>query len=118
MRTVIFYQTPSGRAPALEFLTALGPKQRKKIALLLESVERDQRVAAKYMKKLAGTGGLWELRAAYGGDAFRLLGFFDGPMLMVVVSGFMKKTEHIPIPEIALAEQRRRDYLRRKEQAS
>lgn len=118
MRTVIFYQTPSGRAPALEFLNALGPKQRKKIALVLESVEREPRVSIKYMKKLAGTDGLWELRAAYGGDAFRLLGFFDGPMLVVVVSGFMKKTERTPVPEIELAEQRRRDYLRRKEQAS
>lgn len=68
----------------------------------------------RFLKKLAGTAGLWEVRVSYGGDAFRLLCFFDGADLVVLVSGFVKKTESIPSREIATAEQRRRDYLRRK----
>jgi phage-related protein len=54
------------------------------------------------------------LRTQQGGDAFRLLGFFDGPMVVVLVSAFAKKTEQTPMLEIELAQQRRRDYLGRR----
>ncbi len=73
-----------------------------------------ERVPAQYFKKLRGTEDLWEVRAQHGGDAFRLLGFFDGPRLLVLVSGFAKKAEKVPRQELALAEERRRDYLSRK----
>jgi phage-related protein len=77
-------------------------------------VEEMERVPAQCFKKLSGTEDLWEVRAQHGGDTFRLLGFFDGPQLVVMVSGFVKKTEKVPRQELALAEERRRDYLSRK----
>ena len=39
---------------------------------------------------------------------------FDGSRLVVLVSGFAKKTQKTPLQEIARAEERRRDYLSRK----
>lgn len=114
MRTIGFYQTWSGRSPAFEFVNALPLKQKNKIAWVLGIVMRERIVPAQYLKKLADTEDLWEVRAEYGGDAFRLLGFFDGPALLVLVSGFAKKTEQTPAAEIALAAQRRRDYFTRK----
>jgi len=45
-----------------------------------------------------------------------LLGFFDGPKLIVLTSGFAKKTNKVPKQEIETAEERKRDYYRRKEQ--
>lgn len=69
---------------------------------------------SQYFKKLTATDDLWEVRAQHGGDTFRLLGFFDGPRLLVVVSGFAKKAERVPRQEVALAEERRREYLGRK----
>ena len=66
------------------------------------------------VKKLEGTDELWEVRAESGGDAFRLLGFWDAGWLVVLTNGFAKKTQKTPAREIELAEQRKRDYLNRK----
>lgn len=116
MREIVFYETWSGRSPAFDFMDRLSRKQRDKVAWVLGIVMRERIVPTQYLKKLTATEGLWEVRAEYGGDAFRLLGFFDGPIFLVLVSGFAKKTEHTPASEIALATDRRRDYFRRKAQ--
>jgi phage-related protein len=116
MRTIVFYQTWSGRSPAVEFVDQQPRKQRDKISWVLGIVMRERIVPPQYLKKLTDTGGLWEVRVEYGGEAFRLLGFFDGPAFLILVSGFAKKTEHTPASEISLAAERRRDYFRRKDQ--
>jgi phage-related protein len=63
---------------------------------------------------LEGTDQLWEVRAEFGGDAFRLLGFWDEGWLIILTNGFAKKTQKTPEREIALAEQRKRDHLSRR----
>jgi phage-related protein len=74
------------------------------------------RVPEQYLKKLEGTDGLWEVRAEFGGDAFRLLGFWEAGRLIILTNGFAKKTQKTPQRELAIADQRRRDYLNRKKQ--
>lgn len=71
-------------------------------------------VPKQYFKKLEGTDDLWEVRAEFGGDAFRLLGFWDAGRLVVLTNGFAKTTQKTPAREIELAEQRKRDHLNRK----
>ena len=114
MREVYFYQTWSGRSPAEQFILSLTVRQRDKILAALDAIERDEAVPAELFKKLPGTAGLWEVRVQHAGDAFRLLGFLDGPRLVVLVSGFTKKTQKLPAEEIAVAQDRRREYHRRK----
>lgn len=116
MREIVFYETWSGRSPAFDFVDRLPRKQKDKVAWVLGIVMRERIVPTQYLKKLTDTEGLWEVRAEYGGDAFRLLGFFDDSTFLILVSGFVKKTEHTPASEIALATDRRRDYFRRKAQ--
>ena len=80
-------------------------------------VVRDlEQVPTQYLKKLKSTDDIWEVRATLGNNIFRLLGFFDGPKLIVLTSGFAKKTNKVPKQEIETAEERKRDYYRRKEQ--
>lgn len=69
-----------------------------------------------YFKKLEGTDNLWEVRAEFGGDAFRLLGFWDAGSFVILTNGFVKKTQKTPEREIAMAEQRKRDHLNRRKQ--
>lgn len=114
MRELRFYRTASGRSPVEEFLDALPGKQAQKVVWVLRLVEELDAVPAQYFQKMSGTEELWEVRAQQGGDTFRLLGFFDGPSRVVLVSGFAKKTRKTPKREIARAEERRRDYLSRK----
>lgn len=114
MREIEFYRTASGRCPVQEFIHALPGDAADRVANALEATREMERVPERYLKKLSGTGGLWEVRARHGGNAYRLLGFFEGGRLVVLVSGFAKKTEEVPAREIALAQQRRRDYQERK----
>ena len=97
-----------------EFLDSLGPKQAQKVTWTLQVVKDLPMVPKQYFKKLEGTDDLWEVRAEFGGDAFRLLGFMAAGRLVVLTNGFAKKTQKTPAREIELAEQRKRDYLNRK----
>lgn len=114
MRKVRFYRTPSGQCPAQDFLDSLSGKQAQKVVWVLRLVEELESVPAQYLKKLGGTEDLWEMRAQHGGDTFRMLGFFEPPEVMVLTSGFAKKSEKIPRREIEVAEARRREYLGRR----
>lgn len=114
MREIVLYRTHSGRSPVSEFIRSLSREQKEKVTAVLRRLERDGRVPPQYFKKLHGTDGLWEVRAEVRGDGFRLLGFFDGPVLVVLVSGFAKKTEQVPRSEIGTAHARRQEYFRRK----
>ena len=115
MREVSFYRTKSGDCPVEEFLDALNGKQVQKVVWVLRLVEQLDPVPSQYLKKLVDTDGLWEVRAQHGGDAFRLLGFFDGPRFLAVC-GFAKKTEKTPRQELEVAEARRQDYLSRRKE--
>ncbi|MBM3422739.1 MAG: type II toxin-antitoxin system RelE/ParE family toxin [Chlorobi bacterium] len=58
--------------------------------------------------------GIWEVRAAQGNNEFRLPGFFDDGNLVILTNRFAKKSQKTPLEQITLAEQRKNDYLRRK----
>ena len=115
MREIQFYRTATGGCPVEEFLDGLGPKQAQKVAWVLQVVRELPMVPKQYFKKLDGTDDLWEVRADFGGDAFRLLAFWDAGQLIILTNAFSKKTQRTPAREINLAEQRKCDYLNRKQ---
>jgi len=84
--------------------------------LVPKSREDLEQVPTQYLKKLITTDDIWEVRSTIGNNTFRLLGFFDGPRLIVITSGFSKKTNKVPKQEIETAEERKQDYYRRKGQ--
>lgn len=71
-------------------------------------------VPSQYFKKLVNTDDIWEIRVQVGRNTFRLLGFFDGSKLVILNHAFAKNSQKIPKSGIAIAEQRKRDYFRRK----
>ena len=115
MKQVQFYRTSSGRCPVEVFLDSLTGKQAQKVIWVLRLIEELDTVPRQYFKKLVNTDGLWEVRIQFGGNIFRLLGFLDGDELLILTSGFAKKTQKTPRKEIATAEQRKRDYLNRRQ---
>lgn len=100
-----------------EFLDSLPDKDGQKVAWVLRLVERLDRVPEQHLKKLVGTEDLWEIRAQAGGNSYRLLGFFDGPSLLILTGGFSKKQQKTPRREIEIAQQRRSDYFERSRRA-
>lgn len=96
------------------FLETLSGKQAQKAAWVLNLVEELDVVPAQYFQKMVSTDDLWEVRIRTGGNIFRFLGFFDGPTLVVLAHAFQKKTQKTPRQAIGTAEERKRDYFRRK----
>lgn len=116
MREIIFYRTEGGQCPVERFLDSLSSQQAKKVAWVLRLVEELDSVPGQYFRKLVNTEGIWEVRVSFGGNIFRLLGFLWGSRFVVLVHGFQKKTRDTPPQDIGVAEERKRDYLLRKEQ--
>ena len=114
MREVSFYRTTSGHCPVEEFLDSLNARQSTKVTWILRLIEDLEFVPKQYFKKLVNTDDIWEIRVNVGRDTFRLLSFFDDPNLIVINHAFAKQTRKIPRSDIRLAEQRKRDYFRRK----
>ena len=114
VRTIQFYRTDTGKCPVELFLDSLSDKQAQKVTWVMRLIERLDHIPQRYLKKLTGTKDLWEIRTQFGGEDFRFLGFFNGPTLLILTSGFSKKRQKIPLREIELAQKRRDDYIRRK----
>ena len=49
---------------------------------------------------MEGTDGLYEIRITLSSDIFRVFCFFDKGQLVVLLSGFQKKTQKTPKKEI------------------
>ena len=115
MKEIKFYKTQTGNIPVEEFLDSLPSKYAQKVAWVLELVEKLDQVPVQYFKKLKSTDDIWEVRARIGSNSFRLLGFIDNDEFVILTNGFSKKSQKTPKQEIELAEQRKADYLSRKE---
>lgn len=113
MRTINFYRTETGDCPIEEFLDSLSSKQAQKVAWVLRLIEELDLVPGQYFEKLVNTEDIWEVRVQFGGDIFRLLGFFAGSSLLILTNGFAKKSQKTPRQEIDLATRRKNEYLSR-----
>ncbi len=114
MREILFYRTSAGQCPVERFLDSLSGKQAQKVIWVLKLIEDLDIVPGQYLQKMVSTEDLWEVRVRLGSNIFRLLGFFDGAKLIVLAHAFQKKTQKTPRQAIAVAEERKQDYFRRK----
>jgi phage-related protein len=104
--TIEYVELPNGRIPAREFIDALDEKAAARIDAFIERLRmHGNRMEGKFVKKL--TDHVFELRVKQFDRIFRVLFFYQPGMLIVVTSGFQKKTERTPPGEITRAEQLR-----------
>ncbi|MFC1887018.1 type II toxin-antitoxin system RelE/ParE family toxin [Thermodesulfobacteriota bacterium] len=114
MKSISFYRTESGKCPVEDHLDTLPDEQVAKIGWVLKLIREIDQVSSKYLKKLINTNDIWEIRVDVGKNTFRLLGFFHGRELIVLTNSFQKKSQKTPMKEIRLAEQRKKEFLRRR----
>ena len=112
-RSLVFYRTERGKCAVTEFLDSLPPKVAQKVTWVLKLIQELDIVPSQYFKKLSDTDEIWECRMSFGGNIYRILGFFHGSNNLVLTHGFMKKTSKTPADEIKKAEEFRADYNRR-----
>lgn len=82
------------------FLLAQPVKVQDKIYKIIEAIETLERIPANYLKFIQGTNGLYETRIQLGSDIWRVFCFFDQGKLVILLNGFVKKTQKTPRKEI------------------
>src|SRR5271163_2499471 len=106
-----YVELPNGRMPAREFVDSLDDKAASRIDAFIERLRiYGNRMQGKFVKKL--TDDIFELRVKQFDRIFRVLFFFQPGMVIVITSGFQKKTQQTPPSEIVRAEKLRKLWLR------
>ena len=109
--TIEYVELPNGRIPAREFVDALDDKAAGRIDAFIDRLRvYGNRMQGKFVKKL--TDDIFELRVKQFDWIFRVLFFYQPGMLIVITSGFQKKTERTPQGEITRAEQLRKLWMK------
>lgn len=85
-------------------------KVQDKIDWTVTLIQTTKIVPEKFLKHLTNTDGLREIRVSAGNGIFRIFCFFDKGNLIVLLSGFQKKTQKTPKSEIKKAEKLKKQY--------
>jgi len=106
-----YVELPNGRMPARDFVDLLDQKAAARIDAFLDRLRiYGNRMQGKFVKKL--TNDIFELRVKQFDRIFRVLFFYQPGRMIVITSGFQKKTEQTPTGEIARAEQLRKLWMK------
>ena len=94
-----------------EFYNSQSKKVQDKIDWTIGLVQSLKIVPKTYFDHLTGTNGLWEIRVKVGSNIFRIFCCFDEGNLVILFSGFQKKTQKTPKKEIEKAERLKKEYF-------
>jgi len=104
---VRFYRSASGREPVLEWLRGLDRADRQAIGLDLMRVQFGWPIGMPLVRSLKD--GLWEVRSSLPSHTIaRLILCFHNETL-VVLHGFIKKTQKTPADDLELSRRRMRE---------
>ncbi len=82
----------------------------KKIDWTINLVKVLKIVPTKFLSHMKNTDGLWEVRVKAVNGIYRIFCFFDDGNLVILLSGFQKKTQKTPKKEIKRAEKLKKEY--------
>ena len=97
-----------------DFFKEQNRKVQDKIIKVPDILEQVDPVPSTYLKYIEGANGLFEIRVQLGNNIFRIFCCFDGDRIVVLFSGFQKKTQKTPPGEIARAQRIMTEYYNAK----
>ncbi len=103
---VRFYRTVSGTEPVRDWLINLDKEKRRKIGIDIKTVQFGWPMGMPLVRKLER--GLWETRSHLAGGIARVMFTVDGST-MVLLHGFIKKSQATPQQDLATARRRLAD---------
>jgi len=110
---VLFYRTDNGREPVKEWLLSLSKDDRSLIGTDLKTVEYGWPLGMPLVRGFSGKANsdLWEVRSDLSGGRIARVIFtmFRGDM--VLLNGFIKKTQKTPDQELKKARDRKKDLV-------
>jgi phage-related protein len=102
-----FYTTGSGREPVREWLKSLTEADRRVIGEDIKDVEFSWPIGMPLCRNLGR--GLWEVRSNLSGGRIARVLFSNHSGCMVLLHGFIKKSQKTPAADLDLALKRKRD---------
>jgi phage-related protein len=105
---VVFFKTDTGHEPVREWLKGLGKEDCKAIGTAILAVQYAWPLGKPLVDNLGD--GLWEVRSRLDNRIARIL-FAVVDQEIVLLHGFIKKTQRTPDAELELAKKRKRQYL-------
>jgi phage-related protein len=103
-----FFETDSGRVPVREWLLSLDAQDRKVIGEDICTAEFGWPVGMPLCRSIAGRKGLWEIRSNISDGRIARILFCVHEDAMVLLHGFIKKSQKTPAGELDVAEKRMR----------
>lgn len=91
-----------------DFLKSVNPGVAKKIAYVLDLLKNQERVSQKFVKYLDDD--IFEIRAEYEGNIYRVFFVFDNGNIVVLFNGFQKKSQKTPKNEFEKAKSIKEEY--------
>jgi len=101
---VVFYQTGSGNEPVREWLRGLSKADKRAIGSDIKTVQYGWPIGMPVVRKL--DAGLWEVRSRLDQRISRVLFTVDDDT-MVLLHGFIKKSQKTPKEDLQLAKDRK-----------
>lgn len=112
MWEIKLFATASGEEVVADFLDSLPRKHRAKAIWEIELLSiQGTALTLPYARHIDGD--LWELRVKFASDISRIFYFIHTKNQIVLLHGFVKKTDKTPPGEIAIAKTRMADYKER-----
>jgi phage-related protein len=103
--SVAFFRTETGREPVRDWLKSLPRDERKMIGEDIKTVQFGWPLGMPLVRKLDAE--LWEVRSRLAGRIARIF-FTAGGGRMILLHGFIKKSQKTPADDLALAKTRLR----------
>lgn len=99
---IIYYKKENGRSPVKEFIDKLPKKAGARTYKTFEIIEEFGMFAGMpYVKRLVGK--LWEIRVSSDTNIYRYICTTEKDKIIILLSGFQKKTQKTPKKEIEKA---------------
>ena len=105
----VFFRSKVGNEPVREWLKSLAKEQRKAIGEDIAYVQFKWPIGKPHVDHLRGA--VWEVRSSLDNRIARTLFAVEGGR-MVLLHGFIKKTQHTPDSDIELALRRFKEWQR------
>lgn len=107
-----FFTTETGKRPVREWLMELSPEDRKAIGEDIATLEFCWPVGKPKCSPIKGVKGLWEIRSNISSGRIARVFFVLLGNRMVLLHGFVKKTQKTPDKELNLATARMKEVQR------
>ena len=110
-----FYKKASGTEPVREWLQEFSKQDKVSIGEAIQMVEFGWPIGMPVCRSLRGYNPLWEVRANISNGIARVI-FYVKNNEMILLHGFVKKTQKTPVKDLDLAMQRKKEHDKKNQQ--